>query len=156
MNRESLRLRAVFLWTLLGLFVLRVLGQVYVGIYGSAVPLPRWSEWYSGLLPYPLLLPAQILLMMWMTAVSYDNTRRAGRFFVESPVVKRRLRWFAAVYLGAMALRYALTMTLKPEMRWFHGTIPVAFHCVLASYIAALTLGGEVSPGKTLEQTGKG
>jgi hypothetical protein len=31
-------------------------------------------------------------------------------------------------------------MALAPEMRWLHGTIPIAFHFVLAGYIASLTL----------------
>ena len=131
--------KPVLLWTLQGLFLVRVLGQVYVGLYAPAW-LPPWSEWYSGLLPYPLLLPAQILLLMWMTMISYDNTRRGGPFHVQSERVKRRLRWLAAVYAGIMAARYVLTMVLAPEMRWLHGTIPIAFHFVLAGYITALTL----------------
>jgi hypothetical protein len=132
-------LKPVLLWTLQGLFLLRVLGQVYVGLYAPAW-LPSWPEWYSGLLPYPLLLPAQIVLLMWMTMISYDNTRGAGRFYVESASVQRRLRWIAALYLAIMATRYVLTMALAPEMRWLHGTIPIAFHFVLAAYIGALTL----------------
>jgi hypothetical protein len=132
-------LKPALLWTLQGLFLLRVLGQVYVGLYAPAW-LPPWPEWYSGLLPYPLLLPAQILLLLWMTMVSYDNTRQAGRFYVESARVRQRLRWIAALYAGVMALRYVLTMAFAPEMRWLHGTIPIAFHFVLAGYIAALTL----------------
>lgn len=132
-------LKPFLLWTLQGLFLLRVLGQVYVGLYTPSW-LPPWSEWYSGLLPYPWLLPAQVLLLMWMTVISSDNTRAAGRFCVESDRMRRRLRWIAAVYAAVMALRYALTMALAPEMRWLHGTIPIAFHFVLAGYIAALTV----------------
>jgi hypothetical protein len=138
-------LKPFLLWTLQGLFVMRVLGQVYVGLYHPAW-LPPWPEWYSGLLPYPLLLPAQLLLLMWMTVLSYDSTRRAGRFCVESDRAKRRLRWIAALYAGIMLVRYVLTMALVPEMRWFHGTIPIAFHFVLAAYIAALTLPTKVRP----------
>lgn len=134
--------KALILWTLQGLFLLRVLGQIYVGLYAPAL-LPPWPEWYSGLLPYSLLLPAQLLLLMWMTVVSSDNARGAGRFHVESDRMKRRLRWIATLYAAAMALRYALTMALEPEMRWLHGTIPIAFHFVLAGYIAALTLPDE-------------
>jgi hypothetical protein len=77
---------------------------------------------------------------MGMTVISYDNTRGAGRFHVESDRVRRRLRWIAAIYAAIMALRYVLTMALAPEMRWLHGTIPIAFHFVLAGYIASLTL----------------
>ena len=39
-----------------------------------------------------------------------------------------------------MAIRYVVVMTLVPEMRWFHGTIPIFFHFVLAGYIYTLTL----------------
>lgn len=138
------RLHPLILWSLQALFLLRVLGQVHVGLYAPDW-LPPWREWYSGLLPYPLLLPAQLLLLMWMTVISYDNTRKAGRFYVESARVRRRLRWLAALYAGVMALRYALTMALAPEMRWLHGTIPIAFHFVLAAYIAALTIPSRVS-----------
>jgi hypothetical protein len=132
-------LKPFLLWTLQGLFLLRVLGQVYVGLYTPAW-LPSWPEWYSGLLPYPLLLPAQLLLLMWMTVISCDNTRAAGRFYVESARAQRRLRWAAALYAGVMALRYGLTMALAPEMRWLHGTIPIGFHFVLAGYLWVLAL----------------
>jgi len=131
--------KPLLLWTLQGLFLLRLLGQVYVGLYAPEW-LPPWPEWYSGLLPYPLLLPAQLLLLLWMTVISSDNTRAAGRFHVESARVRRRLRWVAALYAAVMAVRYVVTMALAPEMRWLHGTIPIAFHWVLAGYIAALTL----------------
>lgn len=133
--------RAALLWMLLGLFVLRVAGQVVVGLLRPAW-LPPWYEWYSGLLPYPLLLPAQLLLIAWMVVVIDQNTRGTGRFRVESARAKRRLRALAAVYAGAMVLRYVFTMALKPEMRWLHGTIPIFFHCILAGYIALLTVDG--------------
>lgn len=140
MRRRSIAFQAALLWALLALFFARVAGQIYVGLYQPAT-LPAWHEWYSGLLPYPWLLLSQLALLMWMTVLCYDNTRREGYFFVESSKLKRRLRWIAALYAGAMLLRYVLTMALKPEMRWLHGTIPIAFHCVLAGFIAALTLG---------------
>jgi len=123
-------MKVLLLWLLPGLFLLRVLGQVYVGIYSPAW-LPPWSEWYSGLLPYPLLLPSQILLLMWMAVISYDNTQRSGMFLVESSTVRIRLRWIAALYALVMLVRYVLTMK---------GVIPIVFHWVLAAYIATLTL----------------
>ncbi len=146
MRNRLARMQPLLLWTLQGLFLMRVLGQVYVGLY-SPDWLPPWSEWHSGLLPYSLLLPAQLLLLMWMTVISYDNTRRAGQFHVESARMRRRLRWIAALYAGVMLLRYVATMALEPEMRWLHGTIPIAFHFVLAAYIAALTLLTKVRSG---------
>ena len=41
------------LWTLLALFVLRVTGQALVAFLEVGF-LPPMSEWYSGLLPYPV------------------------------------------------------------------------------------------------------
>jgi len=131
--------RVVLLWILQSLFFLRVMGQAYVGLY-STPWLPPWEEWYSGLVPYPILLPVQILVLMWMTAISYDNSRGAGLFCVESHKLRRGLRWFAYMYAGSMVVRYALVMIFKPEMRWFHDTIPIVFHFVLAGYIFMLTV----------------
>ena len=59
------------MWVCVVLFMFRVLGQVYVALYA-----PRWlppmREWYSGLLPYYLLLPAQLLIFALMAIVAYD------------------------------------------------------------------------------------
>ncbi len=132
-------MRASLLWLLQSLFALRILGQIFAGIYAPDW-LPSWKEWYSGLLPYPVLLPVQLVLLCGMTIVSYDNSRGAGRFCVESDLARRRLRIIAAIYAGAMLLRYGLTMAFNPEMRWLHDSIPIAFHLVLAAYIAVLSL----------------
>ncbi|MDH4023134.1 MAG: hypothetical protein OEW88_04620 [Gammaproteobacteria bacterium] len=140
--------RVGLLWLLQLLFVGRVLGQVYVGIYAPAW-LPPWPEWYSGLLPYPWLLLSQILIIMLMTATSYDFTRGAGALLVESARARRLLRYVSALYAGAMLVRYAVTMVVAPEMRWLHGAIPIAFHLVLAAYIALLTVPAGTSPART-------
>jgi len=31
-----------------------------------------------------------------------------------------------------------LRMSLYPDQRWFGGTIPIVFHCVLATFILAV------------------
>ena len=44
--------------------------------------LPPMEHWYSGLMPYEYLLPAQIaLIVVLMTKICVDFTRRRG-FFV--------------------------------------------------------------------------
>ncbi len=131
--------RSAVLWLLQSLFFLRVMGQIYVGLYAPPW-LPPWQEWYSGLLPYPVLLPVQIMLLMWMTVISYDNSRDTGWFCVESHRMRHWLRWFAYVYAGSMLLRYVIVMSLRPDMRWLHGTIPIVFHWVLAGYVYTLTV----------------
>jgi ABC-type multidrug transport system permease subunit len=34
-----------------------------------------------------------------------------------------------------MLVRYAVSMALQPEWRWFGHTIPIVFHCVLATFL---------------------
>ena len=134
--------RAICLAILETLFLGRVLGQI---LAERAAPswLPAVEHWDSGLLPYPVLLPAQILILMFMSLVTYDTFRRNGLWYVRKYRTKRILRRVAYLYMAAMALRYVLTMALLPELRWFGQTIPIAFHFVLASYILILGLKAE-------------
>jgi hypothetical protein len=124
----------IALWLCLILFVARVLGQVYVGLYRPR-GLPPWEDWYSGLLPYPWLLASQVLIIMVMTMVAYDHSRGEGWMIVRDDRAALVIRWFAVVYAGGMALRYILTMARHAERRWFKGTIPIWFHLVLAAFL---------------------
>ncbi len=133
--------RSSVLWILTALFLARVFAQVMVGIYGPRY-LPPWIEWYSGLLPYPWLFLAQLILLMFMAVVNVDNVRRMGRFHVVSAVARRRLRGFVCAYAGFMLLRYAIHMAQVPEARWFGDTIPIVFHLVLAAWLLVLALPG--------------
>ena len=114
------------------LFALRVLGQVLV-----VTRAPRWlpsnEHWYSGLLPYRYLLPAQLLLLAILTAVTLAVYRDEAFFATDrwnraAPI----LAVISGVYFVSMALRYVLTMALRPERRWFKRTIPIWLHMVLA------------------------
>ena len=67
-------MRIRVLWICVGLFLLRVLGQLEVVLIAPAW-LPPMEQWYSGLLPYPLLLPAQILILMLMTGLVVRELR---------------------------------------------------------------------------------
>src|SRR3989449_10251783 len=72
---------ATVLWFLLFLFCLRVAGQALVAAF--AVPfLPPMKQWYSGVIPYPILLPVQILIICLLAKVATDFTRRRGFFVV--------------------------------------------------------------------------
>jgi putative CocE/NonD family hydrolase len=130
----SRRRIAPLLWFLLSLFVLRVLGQLAVFL-GVGKFLPPMEEWYSGLLPYHLLLPAQILIIILLAKVCLDVMR--GRGFFAEP--RRRLGTgllaFGSVYLGVMLIRYFLRMALYPAERWTGGSIPIFFHWVLATFL---------------------
>jgi hypothetical protein len=130
--------RAFCLTILQTLFLGRVLGQIVAELAAPAW-LPSVEHWQSGLLPYPVLLAAQILILMFMSLVTYDTFRQDGLWYVRKDKTKRILRRVAYLYMAAMVLRYLLTMAILPELRWFGHTIPIAFHFVLAGYI--LTLG---------------
>ena len=128
---------AVVLGVLAFAFFLRVLGQVLVAFFQVDF-LPPMIEWYSGLLPYPVLLPIQILILIVQAKVSLDIWRDSGFFALHRPRAGKILRWLSFVYFAGMVLRYVLTMSLYPERWWFRGTIPIFFHCVLAVYLFVL------------------
>jgi hypothetical protein len=125
---------APLLWLALALFVLRVVGQLLV-----VTIRPRWlppmEQWQSGLLPYPVLLGSQLLIIALMTAITRQFAAGSGVFVESAP----RAGWIVFVlswiYLGGMVFRYVWSMSRHPERRWLGKTIPIAFHCVLASFL---------------------
>ena len=132
-------MHAKALLVLQSMFLARVLGQIVATLAGPAW-LPEAKYWFSGALPYPLLLPAQIVLLMYMSLVTYDAWRREGYWYVSRPATQSILRKIAVVYFAAMVLRYVVTMALVPELRWTGHAIPIFFHFVLATYILVLSL----------------
>ena len=119
------------------LFILRVFGQILVAVREVGF-LPPFEQWYSGLLPYPLLLPVQIAMIAVMLKIVGDFARGDGYFVNLQPLVGRILIGLGCVYFLGMVVRYVMTMVLHPELRWFTGTIPIWFHMVLATFIFTL------------------
>ena len=117
------------------LLFLRVVGQIVV-----ALRAPRWlppmGQWQSGLLPYPVLLLGQAIVLTLMVWICVDFMRGAG-FFIEPrrPEGGRGIVWFSRVYFGAMILRYIIWMWRRPDQRWIGGTIPIIFHSVVAAFL---------------------
>ncbi len=124
-----------YLWLFSVLLLLRVIGQIVVVLWA-----PRWlppmAQWQSGLLPYPLLLAGQAVVLTLMFWISVDFTREAG-FFLDPrrPEMGRFVTWFSYVYFGSMIVRYIVWMARRPDQRWFGGTIPIIFHCVVAAFL---------------------
>ena len=116
---------APWLWLLLGLFCLRVLGQLTVVLFSPSF-LPPMEAWYSGLLPYRPLLVSQILIILLYGKVCVDFTRGRGFFIRPRRRFGAALNVFGGMYFGAMVVRYALTRRLL---------IPVFFHWVLAAFL---------------------
>lgn len=133
-DADRARRYAPWLWSLLALFAMRVLGQVLVAFLGVRWLSPM-AEWMSGLLPYRFLLPAQLAILVLLGVVAADFSRGRGSFVAPRRAFARVAPALGWVYLSSMALRYALSMSLHPERRWLGQTIPIAFHCVLATFV---------------------
>ena len=118
-------------------FLGRVLGQATVALLGPGW-LPPMQDWSSGLLPYSILLPAQVAIVVLQARISWDLWRGSGFFAHSYPRFGVGLRWFSYGYFEVMGVRYVVTMALFPERRWLgSGTIPIFFHGVLAVYLLA-------------------
>jgi len=128
---------ALALWALLGLFVLRVVGQLLVAV-GVGSSLPPWEEWFSGALPYQWLLATQILIIMLLGRVCLDLSHRRGFFGIPRPALGSFLLTLGTIYALAMFVRYTIRMGLYPHERWTGGSIPIFFHMVLASFVLVL------------------
>lgn len=109
-------MRQLLLTILLVLFAARVIGQLLVVLFEPGW-LPPMRAWYSGLLPYRLLLPSQVAIVALMLFM----IRRPP-----SPRLAVCVRVFAVIYALGMLVRYAILRAHE---------IPVFFHLVLASFL---------------------
>jgi hypothetical protein len=121
------------LWLFTVLLIGRVLGQIVV-----VLRAPRWlppmEQWQSGLLPYPMLLAGQAVVLTLMIWISIDFSRRAGFWVAPHPRLGLAAVWWSYLYAGAMVVRYVIRMARRPDQRWLGGTIPIIFHTVVAAF----------------------
>lgn len=119
-------MRVLLLSLLLLAFVARVGAQILVVLYAPSW-LPPMKDWYSGLMPYPILLPVQlaiVVVMLWMLRSE------------PSPRAARNITIVATLYALAMLVRFILLRTQHPELQWYEGgMIPILFHWVLATFL---------------------
>ena len=125
---------AILLWSCVVMFAARVIGQLEALLLAPSW-LPDMNAWYSGLLPYYLLLPAQIVLLMIMSVVAWNRRVRTGRFAAAYPRLAGALRMAAWLYFAMMAVRLGLNFRNNGADFWRSGAIPVAFHWVLALFL---------------------
>jgi hypothetical protein len=116
---------------LLALFVVRVIAQPLSLIVDSPL-LPRFESWHGGVLPYPVLVLAQLLIIAWFA-------RTAWRFSKGNVTPHRRrgvwVMAFGVVYFLTMLARLILGLTVLRESRWFTSYLPTFFHLVLSSFL---------------------
>jgi len=125
---------ATLLWACVALFAARVIGQIETLLVAPDW-LPDMEAWYSGLLPYPLLLPAQIGILMLMGVVAWNRRVRNGSFARSHPLAAKALRIVAELYFCVMGVRLGMNMEANGADFWREGAIPVATHWVLALFV---------------------
>lgn len=122
---------AKWLWLCSGLFALRVVAQA-VALRFKSDFLPDFESWHGGVLSYPTLLIAQVLILTWLVWT-------ARRFYNSDISPNRRLGLIilivSSLYFIVMVLRLLLGLTIMSEHRWFASYLPAFFHLVLASYL---------------------
>jgi len=123
---------AIVMGILLGLFLMRVLGQVLAATVAPAW-LPPMARWYSGLMPYRYLLPTQLLFLVVMTALTIGVARQSAPFGTKSPAVGSALVWASYIYALGMVVRSIRYVRATPERRGV--LIPIIFHFVLAGFL---------------------
>ena len=125
---------APWLWALLAMFCLRVLGQLLVALFQVEF-LPPMEEWFSGVVAYPSLLASQLVIIAVYGTVCLQFSRGRGWFVRPGSRFGNGLLVFGGLYLSVMAIRYAVRMSLYPAERWTGGSIPIFFHWVLAVFL---------------------
>jgi hypothetical protein len=123
---------APFMWLFSSLFLVRVVGQLFVRLRRPAW-LPPTEQW--NLSPYRLLLPTQIAILALMAWIDISFSLASGAPADPKPDFGQAVLVFAYVYAGVMAVRYVIRMSRRPDQRWLGGTIPIVFHWVLAAYL---------------------
>jgi hypothetical protein len=130
-------LTASVLLLLEGLFALRVLGQLLV-VHRKPRWLPPAERWASGLLPYPVLLGSQMVILGLMTATGLGMALGWLAFAAPHPALGGVLVVLAIAYVVAMLVRVAVRAAMPPQQRRPAGAIPIAFHFVLATWLLVL------------------
>ena len=120
--------------------VLRVLGVVFLArVCAQLVQrihevswLPSFDAWQSGALPYPLLVTAQVAIIIAMVviiarAARGQTTLRAGALRIVSAL--------GIAYFVLMAIRLVAGLTVADDGSWFDNPLPSLFHLVLATFV---------------------
>jgi hypothetical protein len=124
---------APVLWICTVLLIGRVAGQLIVATRAPSW-LPPMEQWQSGLLPYPVLVAGQAVVLTLMIWISADFSRGAGFWVYPMPRLGLVALWWSALYFAAMVVRYIRRMSMRPDQRWLGGTIPIIFHSVVAAF----------------------
>lgn len=130
-QRQPSRGYVPWFWGLIVLFIVRVIAQPTSLIIKSKF-LPSFESWHGGVLPYPVLLISQMLIIAWMVYIT-------RQFHTGSVIPNYRIGKYVliigSVYFLIMLVRLTLGLTILSAHRWFGSTLPAFFHLVLASFL---------------------
>lgn len=117
-----------------GLFVLRVLAQLLQAVHPVAF-LPPFHAWHGAVLPYPLLVATQVVVMMVLAVICW-RVRNDG---IHPSRWKYRLCFISGgLYFSIMAFRLFAGLSILADHSWFSKSLPAFFHLVLASFVLML------------------
>lgn len=119
---------------LAGLFLLRVLAQLIQALHPVAF-LPPFEAWHGAVLPYPLLVFSQVLILILLLAIIW----RVRHDRIEPrPWKHLGCFLFGGLYFSIMAFRLFAGLTFLAAHPWFAKSLPAFFHLVLASFLLLL------------------
>ena len=116
------------------LFALRVAGQALQRWTPQAY-LPDFGSFQGSSLPYPVLLSAQLVILVLMIRATY---RVSNGEYRRSAKATRVLWWLGAIYMIASLSRMAAGFAFAHASSWFTAWIPAFFHVVLAGFLLTL------------------
>ena len=121
-----------FAWVVTGLtlaFLARVASQA-VQKWAPVSFLPPFGDFQGSGLPYPVLLTAQVAILV-IAVVVIARMHRGKR--LASPRLIVPVSVAGALYFAVMAVRLVLGLSVLSHSGWFSTWIPTVFHLVLAS-----------------------
>lgn len=127
-QRNRARQHAAWLIVLLALFVFRVLAQL-LQWYLATSWLPSFEAWHSATLPYPVLVGAQIAIIIVAVWLIRGLLRDV---IVPNASLGRVLSWLGAVYFVGSVLRLVAGLTFGRDNTFLAAYLPGFFHVVLA------------------------
>ena len=129
--------RSRLVWATAGLsvaFLARVVSQA-VQKWAPVPFLPPFDDFQGSGLPYPVLLSAQIAILVLLGVVVARMHR--GRSLI-SPRLILPVIVAGCVYFAVMAVRLVLGLSVLSHSGWFSTWIPTVFHLVLAGLMVLI------------------
>ena len=120
-----------WLWSLSGLFALRVFGQL-LQLKLDIPYLPPFEAWHSAVVPYGLLVTSQFVILSSYMWVAHRFSKRYVR---PSALAARIWLSIGSVYAVVMIGRLVVGLTGLSPNPWFSNYLPTFFHIVLAAFM---------------------